>query len=107
MIQYYAIPGLKNYHPVIRWVKKPEHIIRTVQAVMGLSELKERSAPNVLWRHVAIYLLKKHTSLSLKQIGQLLCKHHSSAINSINRIRGYVKVDAKIRNLITEIENEL
>lgn len=48
-------------------------------------------------RHVAAWLLRLLTSLSLEQIGAQLGKHHSSVIYALERIEGESRTDKRLR----------
>ncbi len=59
-------------------------------------------------RQVAIYLTRKHTDMSLKEIGKAFGnKHHSSIIYSINSILEYLKTEKEVINDINKLRGYL
>ena len=71
-----------------------------------LSRRKERKISYP--RQVAIFLTRKYTDMSLKEIGRVFGnKHHSSIIYSINRIEENIKLKRHAINDINKIKNFL
>ncbi len=66
------------------------HIIDFVCKSYSLShdELKSKSRKRqiVLARNTAFYLARKHTELSLKAIGEKLCRRHSTVLKGITKV---------------------
>jgi len=84
-----------------------EDIIKVVCDYFKVNETqikgRKRDASIVLPRHIAIYLIKKYTNLSLKDIArQIGKKDHSTIIHSINKIERLIKID---QNLSTDVMN--
>lgn len=53
---------------------------------------KSRSKLNVLARNIAFYLARKHTNLSLAEIGKHFNRNHSTVIKGIANIERDVKL---------------
>ena len=76
----------------------------------NLNELKSRCRLKsiTLARHVAMYLMKKYTDLSLVDIGFFFKrKDHSTVIHAIEKIENFRSLDSKFSNDIEKIEHEL
>jgi len=69
---------------------------------------KTRKRPYVHAREVAVYLLKKYTTLTLKEIGEYVGAYdHTSIIYYITKVEGYLKVDETYRLKFQVIEEKL
>lgn len=66
-------------------------VVKLVSMVSGYSvqDLKKRCrvANLVEWRHVAMFLIYNFTSLSFKQVGELLNRDHATAIYANNQVK--------------------
>lgn len=59
-------------------------------------------------RQIAAYLMRKLTPLSFPQIGlQLGGHHHTTIIFGIERIQKLIETDAKLRDLVAQIEADI
>ena len=59
-------------------------------------------------RQVTMYFIKKHTELSLSQIGvQVGNRSHATVVHAYNTVKNYYEVDKKFRSDIEEIERIL
>jgi chromosomal replication initiator protein len=59
-------------------------------------------------RHVAMYLIRKHTNHSLPEIGEFLGgRDHSTVITAINKITSLQKEDPLIERTLKDIERSL
>ena len=59
-------------------------------------------------RHVYCYLMRKHTTLSLKVIGNTINRDHTTVINSMEACKNLLDAkDPVVLNAITEIERIL
>jgi chromosomal replication initiator protein len=90
----------------------PEDIIKIVSKLSNLktSDLKGKRKSNsiVLPRQIAMYIIRKKTSLSLPEIGQLFGgRDHSTVIYSIKKIEALLQEDIKIREAVEEALNKL
>jgi len=109
------------YKVLLKIEKEPElkksktdlhKIARKVSAYYNcnLNELKSdcRLKSITLARHVAMYLMKKHTDLSLVDIGFFFKrKDHSTVIHAIEKIESFKLLDNKFSKDLEKIEHEL
>ncbi len=59
-------------------------------------------------RQIAMYLMKKLTDKSLKEIGTYLCrKDHSTVIHAFDRIQTMLKNNTEIRTIVEKLEQEI
>lgn len=71
-------------------------------AVTGQSQNKEISTA----RNVAMYIIREMTQLSLAEIGQQFGgRHHSTVLNSINRVEKMMKAQPELMEIIRDITN--
>lgn len=76
----------------------------------NLNELKSRCRLKsiTLARHVAMYLMKKYTDLSLVDIGFFFKrKDHSTVIHAIEKIENFKSLDSKFNKDLEKIEHEI
>lgn len=111
-MNYQIIPGLPKKNPthipaaaIIQLVANyfkvdnfftPENIIR-----------KNRKREIVTARQMAILLLRKNTPLSLKSIGDLFGKDHTTVIHSIRTMTDLIFVDEALAKDFTFINNKI
>jgi len=88
----------------------PDDIIKAVCNFFNISISdiigKSRMKNVVLPRQITIYLMRNLTSLSLKEIGNLFGKDHTTIIHSIEKIQD-LKKDRKVKDIIDRITSEL
>lgn len=87
-------------------------IIQTVSTAMGVpvSDIKgkKRSRSVVRPRHIAMYLARQHTQLSLPEIGKAFSgRDHSAVLYAVNRITNLLSSDPSLRETINLIRREL
>lgn len=71
-------------------------------ALRGQSQNKETSTA----RNVAMYIIREMTQLSLTEIGQQFGgRHHSTVLNSINRVEKMMKAQPELSEIIRDITN--
>ena len=71
-------------------------------AITGQSQNKEISTA----RNVSMYIIREMTQLSLAEIGQLFGgRHHSTVLNSINRVEKMMKTQPELMEIIRDITN--
>jgi len=71
-------------------------------AITGQSQNKEISTA----RNVAMYIIREMTQLSLAEIGQQFGgRHHSTVLNSINRVEKMMKTQPELMEIIRDITN--
>lgn len=68
-----------------------------------------RKNENTEPRHIFIYLLRKlsHNRITLKQIGKMISKDHSTVISANKKIVGWMETDAKFKKKINAIETKI
>ena len=77
---------------------------------MSVEDIKSKKKTDSIAnaRHVSIYVIKKLTDLSLKDIGRIFGRDHSTVISSINKIelnmRTVMNYESNINLLIKEIK---
>ncbi len=70
--------------------------------IRGQAQTKEISTA----RNVAMYIIREMTQLSLAEIGQLFSgRHHSTVLNSINRVESMIKQQPELNEVIRDITN--
>lgn len=73
-----------------------------------LIQSSSRKREIVQARQVTMYFIKKHTELSLSQIGvQVGNRSHATVVHAYNTVKNYYEVDKKFRSDIEEIERIL
>ena len=73
-----------------------------VDTIRGSSQNKEVATA----RNVAIYIIREMTQLSLAEIGQLFGgRHHSTVLNSIDRVEKTIKEQPEMGEIIRDITN--
>jgi chromosomal replication initiator protein len=106
-VSYWSAPGLVKSN---REVASPaEKILGSVASAMGVSldEVKTRTRRRVVVyvRQVACHLIRKHTELTLREIGRAVgCRDYTSVIHSIQTLRGLLEVDSQVRREVLKIE---
>ena len=65
---------------------------------------KSRRMPERDARHISIHLIRKLTRLPLKAIGKIFKRDHSTMINSLQSVDGWIKHNHKFHDLYTRIE---
>ena len=91
-----------------------EKILMSVSKAFGVTveDLKSKKKTNSIAnaRHVAIYVIKKLTDLTLKEIGAIFNRDHSTVSSSLDtaerNIRTVNGYDAQIKQIIKEVKNE-
>ena len=90
-----------------------ERILTTVSSYYGESveniKSKKKTGNIATARHVAIYIIKQMTELTLKEIGGIFDRDHSTVISSIEKIESNIKTvnnfESEITRLIRDIKN--
>lgn len=88
-----------------------EEIIKTVASFYNikLSDLLGARRTKVLVRprHVAMWLVRKHTELSFPEMGRVFHRDHATVQHGVSKIDTVMKRDADIMNTIQAIERNL
>jgi len=83
-------------------------IIEVVRMFYGLEQgfetTRNRQTDIVLARQMAMYMIRRETSLSLKNIGRLFKKDHATVLHSVNAIKNYLFYDKKIKESVKDIQ---
>lgn len=93
------------------FIPSPDEIIEetakyygyTPQELKGLSRTKEIN----LARQISIYLIRHITSLSLKEIGRVFNRDHSTIMNAIQNIEKKMKTDRVLAETIKDIQTNI
>ena len=112
--RYYTIPGLKNKQSLSspeRDKQKANKIIRVVCDYLCISpdEIKKRcrKADVTYARHFCIYLIRKNTGITLKQIGNFFYENmdHTTVIHGSDAIKDQLELpfDNKYKADMSEI----
>ncbi len=91
---------------------QPTQILSTVLKNYGLSSedfsSKKRDSSIISARQTVAYLLKKHTSCSLRTIGFYVGgRKHSTVLNALSKVELKIKKDARFSGKLKNIENVL
>lgn len=100
-----------NEVDVIEGVPTAEVVIKETGKYFSLTPEQLRSenrSRNInTARQVAMYLMRKLTSMSFLEIGNSLGRNHSTAINSITKIEEQLKTDPKLKDAVRDIESNI
>lgn len=108
---YYSVPGMKGSKLSIRITSKD--IITMVCKTYGVEHedlMKQcRQRELVFSRHLAMYLIRKFTNLSVIKIGKLFNRDHTSVLHAQKMIQNYIDTDSfnkreEIQQLINRCE---
>ena len=58
-------------------------------------------------RHIAFYLMRKHTNLSSSQIGSLLFRDHTTTLHACKSVENQMKLYSTYRNEIEDLSREI
>ena len=82
-----------------------ERIISTVSKNYGVAveDIKSKKKTDNIAnaRHIAIYLIRNITDLSLKEIGKIFDRDHSTVLSSLNKVELNIKT---MKNTASEIK---
>lgn len=88
--------------------KRALDIKDSVRRYFRLSEAeidsKSRQAEYVFARQVCYYLIRNHTGLTLKALGSMFGKHHTSIMSGIDCIYNYLRYNHQNASIIREVE---
>lgn len=115
VINYMAVPGLLNDFKLKIKTSETEDtllfFLNFVSEHTGVSidniKGKYRGRDVVIYRQLFCYISKKFTNASLKKIGFIINRDHSTTIHSIKTINNLKDTDDAIRNMIYHIEEKL
>lgn len=100
-----------EHRPILEKIGLPQ-IARTVSRHFeySLDELRSQKRDRDLSfaRHIALYLMKKHTTSSLKEVGSYLHRtDHSTVIHAIEKVERLAQSSQTCRDIIQTIEKNL
>ena len=86
-------------------------ILNTVSKKNGITvediTSKKRTDSIANARHVAIYIMKSLTEMSLKDIGKIFGRDHSTILSSINKVETYIKTKNNYERDVNEMIKEI
>jgi chromosomal replication initiator protein len=99
---------LKDFIKTEEAEANPEEIIKAVAKFSNLkpSDLKgkRKSSSIVLPRQIAMYIMRKKTTLSLPEIGQFFGgRDHSTVIHSLNKIENLLLEENKVKETVEDL----
>ena len=101
---------LSDYFSEERRKITPEKILTLLQRRYAVSDEdikgKRRSADIVYVRHLAIYLIRAYTDLSLKRVGKIFDRDHTTIIAACSGVEERIKNDAEFNKELQEIKAE-
>lgn len=108
---YIALPGLKP-GAMFYGNKCVDSIINAVSLSLGVEkrsmQARSRLRHLVEARQIAIYLIKKHTNMSLSEIGKIFGgRDHTTAIHSIQVVNDLCDSNEEYKQRLLRIENLL
>lgn len=83
-----------------------DFILNQVRRAFGVINLstKSRNRELVEARHAAMFLIRKHTSLSLTEAGQLFNRDHATVLHAIKNVKNLIETDKAFRNKFLSVE---
>lgn len=106
-----AKSALVDYFRELKPAITPETILKILEKRYGISKeemtSKKRTADIVYSRHLAIYLIQEFTDLSLKRIGRLFDRDHSTIISARDNVAKRIKSDSLFNKEVNEIKEEV
>lgn len=108
-VQAYAIPGLKGeFKFCYNAERRAEDIVAVVAQHYNvkLEEIKGHSRVNKIsfCRQVIIFFLRRYTQMSLKEVGRMLNKDHTTAVYAVRRISDLMETDEIFRREVQGLE---
>jgi chromosomal replication initiator protein len=116
MLHYYVIPALKNREDIDFYKCYldiyPERVLEEVADFYGITVDQlingGRWRKFIIPRQMASYILRWHTSLSLKEIGDMMGgQDHTSICNSISQIDKLKDTDESVKSQYNVLVNRL
>jgi chromosomal replication initiator protein len=107
-MNYLVIPGVK---PGVLIHNGQNFILSAVLDHFSLKyediKKKSRERKIVMPRQICMWLMRKHASMTLKQIGELFNLDHTTVIHSVTTINNLMDVDKEVQNIIRSIYSKL
>jgi chromosomal replication initiator protein len=101
-MNYLIIPGIKDrYRDQCAPVMPPGKIIEIVcnhydlqfEALATKCRIKE----HVHARHVIFYFLKKHTKMTLKTMGEMFNRDHTTVIHGVEKLHDIIETEPEVK----------
>ena len=108
MISPYVYPGLPLKHGYTGLINKLNKYVSYCSNI-SVDDLKSKKRVSHInrARQVCMYVLKKHTNLTLQEIGKEYCRDHSTVLHSVRTIENELLYDADLRDTVLELKREL
>lgn len=107
-MNYYVFPGLDKKIQRRYLLGDINHIINIVCDTFNVEveDVKSRSRKRDFTepRQIAIYFIRQKTNLSLKMIGRIFSRDHSTVINSIEVVTDSIQVNKRFSKKIEQLE---
>lgn len=91
-MNYIAIPGLRNTKK-INADKVIDIVAMYFRTDAASIKKKNRKRELVTARHFCFFFLRKNTNLSLKTIGEQFTQDHTTVINGVQKIQGFLDIE--------------
>jgi chromosomal replication initiator protein len=102
-MNYWAIPSCVK---VVKQIS-PQYIIECACCAFKLQKVKllssNRSRDLVMVRNICMYLIKQYTGLSLKSIGNIFNRDHTTVIHGLRCINNDLSVPSQRQEVIDKI----
>ena len=89
----------------------PDHIVDVVAAHYGITreQLKSKRRTNsvALPRQVAMFLMRRQTTLSLAEIGRFFDRDHTTVIHACSKIERLMREDRMMKDAIERLAEEV
>lgn len=112
-IGYYGLPGLKNKYkfPLSNYSDKHEYIEhlvldffkKTKEDVISRSRARETTD----CRHIIMFLCRRYTAKSLKDIGKIYGRDHTSVIHAERQVKKIMDKNKNYRDLVQKLEMQV
>ncbi|HXF56644.1 MAG TPA: chromosomal replication initiator protein DnaA [Actinomycetota bacterium] len=90
---------------------RPATILEETAAYFGLAVedlvSKSRSRPLTTARHIAMYLLREHTGLSLIKIGELFDRDHTTVLHGIKKVERLMPARGSVYRQVQELTKKV
>lgn len=113
MVAYMCLPGLRQKPKLpIKTVEMPTLIEGIVCSFYGVPIervlMRTRKGKTSLCRHMIMFMMRKHTRLTLTEIGERYGRRdHTTVIHAVNHIQNMLDTDELIRYHWRCIEDEI
>lgn len=110
---YFTFPGIRsNLFDIATSERKRDMIVGAVCDYFGVDKeyikIDKRTRDRVEPRMICMYLLRKHTNMSLKAIGDYFRgKDHTTVLHACNTVRDLMQTEPKFKRSVQLIEERL